>query len=53
VADRDRDADTALARDVAGEEPPPLGAWWRLYALVVGELILTILLLWWLTRAFA
>jgi hypothetical protein len=34
------------------EEPPPLGSWNRLYAIVVAVLIADILLLMWLTRAF-
>ncbi len=35
-----------------GDEPPPLGSWTALYALVIGALIVTIALLLWLTRAF-
>jgi len=35
------------------DEPPPvLGRWSRLYALVALELVVTILLLVWLTRRF-
>jgi hypothetical protein len=35
------------------DEPPPvLGRWGRLYALVALELVVTILLLAWLTRRF-
>ena len=38
----------------ATDEPPPvLGSWWRLYALIVLELVATIGILFWLTRAFA
>ncbi|HTO91297.1 MAG TPA: hypothetical protein VMJ70_09215 [Candidatus Sulfotelmatobacter sp.] len=32
------------------EEPPPLGSWSRWYALVVIDLLLTILLCGWLSR---
>jgi len=35
------------------EPPPPLGAWWRLYALVLGALVLVILLLHSFTRFFS
>jgi hypothetical protein len=35
------------------ERPPLLGAWWRLYALVILVLALVILALAWLTRSFA
>ncbi|MDP2875472.1 MAG: hypothetical protein Q8O00_04750 [Holophaga sp.] len=35
------------------EPPPPLGAWWRLYALVLGALVLVILLLHSFTRIFS
>ena len=36
------------------EEPPPiLQRWSRLYALIVIELLATILVLYWLTRRFA
>ena len=34
------------------DEPPPGGRWGVLYALVIGELILILLFLSWLTRAF-
>jgi hypothetical protein len=34
-------------------EPPPLGSWTRLYAIVVGELALLILLFTLFARAFA
>jgi len=36
----------------AGEPRPPLGGWTRVYALVIAELALTIVLLLALTRAF-
>jgi hypothetical protein len=36
-----------------GERPPLLGSWGGWYALVVGELLLVILLLAWLTRALS
>ena len=40
--------------DRGSEEPPPiLGRWWRLYALVIVELALTIVALAWLTRGFS
>lgn len=36
------------------DEPPPvLGAWWRLYALVLVALALVIAALAWLTRTFS
>lgn len=36
------------------EEPPPvLGRWWRLYALVIIELALTIAVLAWFTHHFS
>ena len=42
------------ASDAPGEESPPiLGRWWRLYALVILELILAIATLAWLTRRFS
>jgi hypothetical protein len=37
----------------AAEERPPLGGWGRLYALVIGELVLLILLFTLFARAFA
>jgi hypothetical protein len=38
-----------LARDDVPDEPPPvLGRWSRLYALVIGELLLVIALCGWL-----
>jgi hypothetical protein len=36
----------------ADDPPPFLGSWSRLYALVIGFLALTIVLLGWLTRSF-
>ena len=43
-----------LACEDAPDEPPPvLGRWSRLYALVALELVVVILVLWWLTRRFA
>lgn len=35
------------------EEPPPLGTWNRLYAVVVIELLLVIAVLGWLTRRYS
>ncbi|MEO5989545.1 MAG: hypothetical protein ABIU54_09655 [Candidatus Eisenbacteria bacterium] len=36
-----------------GDEPPPLlGSWTMLYALVIGALVVTLVLLLWLTWAF-
>lgn len=35
------------------EEPPPLGSWGRMYALVLGVLAALILLFTWFTRAFS
>lgn len=41
-------------RSGGGEEPPPLlGSWAALYTLVIGALVVTLALLWWLTWAFA
>jgi len=35
------------------EAPPPIGGTWnRLYAIVIGELVLLVLLFWWFTKAF-
>lgn len=34
------------------EERPPLGSWKRMYALVLGNLALLILLFYWFTKAF-
>lgn len=40
--------------DGGPDEPPPvLGRWSRLYALVVLELLVVVLVLLWLTRRFA
>jgi hypothetical protein len=40
-----------LVRDDVPDEPPPiLGRWSRLYALVIGELLLTIAFCGWLSR---
>ena len=33
--------------------PPVLGSWGALYAVVLGDLALTVLLMWWLTRAWS
>jgi hypothetical protein len=47
-------ADRNTGADAGSEEPPPvLGRWSRLYALIVVELVVTILVLYWLTRRFA
>ena len=46
----DRDARAGADSD---EPPPVLGRWSRLYALIVVELLATILVLYWLTRRFA
>lgn len=36
------------------DDPPPLlGSWTNLYALVVGNLAVTVLVFWWLTRFWA
>lgn len=35
------------------EEPPPVGSWRALYALVIGALLVVILVLAWLTRALS
>ncbi len=38
----------------AGEAPPPiLGTWPRLYALVLGTLVLVVVLLHWLSRVYS
>lgn len=37
----------------SGERPPVFPRWTAWYAIVIGELLLTILLLAWLTRAFS
>jgi hypothetical protein len=36
----------------APDEPPPLGSWWRLYALVLAALAVDVAFLWWLTERF-
>jgi hypothetical protein len=36
----------------ADEPPPVLGAWWRWYVLVVGNLVLLIALFWLFMKAF-
>lgn len=38
--------------DVELVEPPPLGSWSRLYAIVIGELVLLIVLFTLFARAF-
>ncbi|MDX1383349.1 MAG: hypothetical protein R3190_06870 [Thermoanaerobaculia bacterium] len=35
------------------EDRPPLGSWGRIYAVVIGNLVLLILLLIWFTRTFS
>ena len=47
------DAGAAAAARAAGEERPPLGGWSRLYAIVLGELALLILLFTLFARAFS
>jgi hypothetical protein len=39
--------------DPAEDVRPPLGTWGRLYAVVIGTLVVEIVLLWALSRAFA
>jgi hypothetical protein len=34
------------------DPPPPGGSWPRLYAIVLGELALLVVLFWWFRRAF-
>jgi hypothetical protein len=43
---------TNRPREAATEERPPLGGWSRLYAIVIGELVLLILLFTLFARAF-
>lgn len=50
VAKMTEDADT---RARAAEERPPLGGWGRLYAIVLGELALLVLLFTLFARAFS
>jgi hypothetical protein len=38
---------------VTEEAPPLLGSWKRLYAIVLGELLLCILLFWLFSRTFS
>ena len=48
--DRGGPAPSGVERSGAGDEPPPiLGSWRALYAVVVGELLLVIVLCQWLT----
>jgi hypothetical protein len=42
----------AAAPDSSEDGRPPLGSWGRLYALVLGALVVEIGLLWGLARAF-
>lgn len=52
--DRDHSAGGAPASSrTVGDETPPLGAWPRLYAVVLGELALLILLFTLFARAFS
>ena len=45
---------TKLPTAPDGEEPPPIGRSWRvLYAIVIGNLVLLILLFYMFTRAFS
>jgi hypothetical protein len=51
-----RDASGAREAAVPGataEPRPPLGSWGALYAVVLAELVLVIVLLGWLTRTFS
>lgn len=48
-----RAAEPAGAPDGADEPPPVLGSWGRVYALVIAELVVVIVLLWALTRRYS
>lgn len=49
-----RETEHQKAREPDGEEPPPIGRSWRvLYAVVIGNLALLILLFYAFTRAFS
>jgi len=39
-------------RGKSGDAPPFGGSWNRLYAIVLGELVLLVFLFWWFTKAF-
>ena len=42
-----------VERRVEDEPPPPGGSWFRLYAMVIGFLIVQVLAYWLFTRAFS
>ena len=47
-------ADPALPERTALDDAPPLlGSWRNIYAVVIGNLIATVALLWWLTRVYS
>ena len=50
IADMTEETENAV---VASEQRPPLGSWTRLYAIVLGELVLLILLFTLFARAFS